>query len=542
MSGFIERTRAALRAFAQAWRGGPGGAGGAGVARGANEGITFAGASASPSDPRSWLAVFEVAVAQGEPVSATVIDTIRTASGGLTIDMLLPDDRAKQRLIAWLRPRPGLAARLADMHGSGMLTAIFPELKTIAAPARAIAIIEKLPSQATMSGERFGGLLAELRSPELLVLAALFKDAPAAVTRIGLPPASRQLLEFLAQHEQDMARVAFRRDAEDPDVVRSFASLFSTEETLKLLTLLTLANLGANNPEALTPWKEELLWRLYVDTYNEITMAYGDQVIEEDETAMAAVEASLPPDISQAEFASFVAGLPRRYLTLFEPDTIYEHVRLWRNITQDDVHFFLNKKGDFWELTVVTLDKPFLFSNICGVLAYFGMNILRGYALTSQTSLVLDVFQFTDKDGFFARQDSQTQFNARLADVVAGRVDITDRLQGQERGRSQRRTPPVIYFDNEHSRHYTILELVTDDQPGLLHSISRVVSKHGLSVELVLISTEGDKAIDVFHLKKGNDKLTDSDQLALTEDLERALDSGQTPAPLGGKGIGGGAR
>ena len=75
-------------------------------------------------------------------------------------------------------------------------------------------------------------------------------------------------------------------------------------------------------------------------------------------------------------------------------------VRLWRDIRDDDVHFFLKQRDDVWELTVVTLDKPFLFSNICGVLAYFGMNILRGYALTSLSSLVLDVFQFQDKEGF----------------------------------------------------------------------------------------------------------------------------------------------
>jgi len=65
---------------------------------------------------------------------------------------------------------------------------------------------------------------------------------------------------------------------------------------------------------------------------------------------------------------------------------------------------------------------------------------------------------------------------------------------------------------------------VTDDAPGLLHRVSRAVSRHGLSVELVLISTEGDKAVDVFHLKKGTEKLTESDQIALTEDLERVLE------------------
>lgn len=537
MADFFQKMRASVKAFGQAWKGE------AAVARQAPAadvgGISFADAGASATDARSWLAVFEVAIVQNAPVSGETIAAMKAAAPRLTMDALLPDAAARQRFVACLRPRPGLSARLTEMHAAGLLGAMFPEVGVIALATRAIGIIERLPSQATVSGERFGGLLSELRSPELLVAARLFHDAPGAIARLSLPPSSRQIVDFLIKNDEQMGRVAFRRDAEDPEVVREFAALVSSEETLKMLALLTLANLGAASPELLTPWKEELLWRLYVDAYNEITMAYGDQVIDGDQNALDAVHANLPADISPEEISTFLAGLPRRYLTLFEPDTIYEHARLARNITQDDVHFFLKNKGDFWELTVVTLDKPFLFSNISGVVASFGLNILRGYALTSQSSLVLDVFQFADTGGFFNNPDSQAQFNARLSDVVAGRLDVTA-LAGPEKARPARRTPPVIYFDNEHSRHYTILELVVDDQTGLLYKISRVVSKHGLSVELVLISTEGDKAIDVFHLKKGSGKLSDSDQLALTEDLERALED--AVAPHGAPGAPSGAR
>ncbi len=530
MSDFIQRSRTAIKAFAQAWRGqapvGSPGSPSVGDPAGARpgEGVSFADTGGSANDPRTWLALFEVAVTQNVPVSAEAIAAIKRAAPTVSPEALLPDDGSRQRFLRWLRPRSGLSGRLAEMQASGLLAVLFPELGPIAHAVRAIGELERLPYQATVAGERFGGLLSEIALPETLVLALLFHEAEPALDRVALPRETRQAIAFLIRHDEEMARVAFRRDAEDPDVIRVFAGLVGTEEHLKMLALITLANLGALSPETLTPWKEELLWRLYVDTYNEITMAYGDQVIEDNEAALAAVRGSVPADISEAELTRFLAGLPRRYLTLFEPATIYQHVRLWRDIKHDDVHFFLAQRADIWELTVVTLDKPFLFSNICGALAYFGMNILRGYALTSLSGLVLDVFQFTDKEGFFSRKESETEFNARLQDVVAGRVDITERLPGPEAQRTRPRMPPVIYFDNEHSRQYTILELVADDVPGLLHRISRVVSRHGLSVELVQISTEGDKAIDVFHLKKGADKLTDSDQLALTEDLERAIE------------------
>src|SRR5262245_29493770 len=220
--------------------------------------------------------------------------------------------------------------------------------------------------------------------------------------------------------------------------------------------------------------------------------------------------------------AGFLEGLPRRYLTLFEPEKIYQHLRLWRDIQRDDVHFFLNKKSDIWELMVVTLDKPYLFSNICGVLSYLDLDILRGYALTSRSALVVDVFQFTDHKGCLVRP----QLDPLLSDVVAGRMDITVLLQEKERsGQASHpaRTPPVIYFDNDSSPRFTILELVADDAPGLLHRVSRIISRHGCVVDLVLISTEARKAIDVFHLRKEETKLTASDELTLTEDFERVL-------------------
>ena len=212
--------------------------------------------------------------------------------------------------------------------------------------------------------------------------------------------------------------------------------------------------------------------------------------------------------------ARFLEGLPRRYLILFSQDAIYRHVRLSHDIRPNEAHFFLEKKAEAWELTVVSLDKPFLFSNICGVLAYFGMDILRGHALTSPAGLALDVFQFADGDGFFERNsEGPKEFDRRLREVVSGATDVTALLKSKEGSvlarRSLVRRTPVVHFDTGHSQRYTVLELVADDAPGLLHRVSRVISDHGVDVDLVLISTEGQKAIDVFHITRGGSKLSE---------------------------------
>jgi len=384
--------------------------------------------------------------------------------------------------------------------------------------------------------------LLELHRPELLCLALLFHDvgkwsdedhavestrmAQAMMDRMAISGEDRRTIDFLIRHHLEMSRLAFRRDSEDPAVARQFATFVGTEEMLKMLCLLTYADVGAVSSETLTPWKEELLWRLYVDTYNVLTMSYADELIEKDEADVSALVANRPDDISRTELLRFLHGLPRRYLSMFD----YRHVRLARDIKPDEVHATLENKSDIWELTVATLDKPFLFSNVSGVLSYFGMNILRAQAMTTPEGLVLDLFQFTDAEGFLRHNAiAEPEIHQTLQDVVAGSTDITRLLRRKEGGvvykrKRPQRVAPIVYFDSEHSQRYTVLEIVADDALGLLFRISRLISEHDCDVDLVLVSTEGQRAVDVFHITKAGRKLSEAERDGLSTDLHRMLE------------------
>ena len=504
------------------------------------EGITFADMVKAAAAPVSWLRAFDAAVSRNVPVAdeALALMEREQETHRYRPDTFLPTIAHKQRLVQFLRPRPGLSARLGEMRDCGVLGAIFPEFDEISCRVTrdfyhkytvdehtllTVRNVERL-----LNHPRFGPVLRELQEPELLVLALLYHDVGKAregnhsevgaemavpmMDRLGLDEGARHTIDFLIRNHLKMSRIAFRRDTEEPAVVKQFAALFSTEAHLKMLCLLTLADVGAVSPDTLTPWKEELLWRLYVDAYNQMTLGYGDEIIDRHEAA-AELRASRPADISEEDLAGFLEGLPRRYLILVHPrGHLPPRAALARHQAGRRA-LFLEKKAAAWELTVVTLDKPFLFSNISGVLSYFGMDILRGHALTSLTGLVLDVFQFIDRDGFFERNSQALdQFDRTLREAVAGRTDVRAMLTHKEGSVVFRRAPlvrrtPVIYFDNETSQRYTVLELVADDAPGLLHRISRVISEHGVDVDLVLISTEGQKAIDVFHITRGGAKL-----------------------------------
>jgi [protein-PII] uridylyltransferase len=526
----------------------------------AGEGIRFVDAAAAATRPSLWLEIFRLAIAHGCSVAEQALDCIEQNVHRCSPDDFAGTEAERHQLRNLFYPRPGLYGRLSEMHDCGLLNRILPEFAGIHGRVvrdfyhrytvdehtlLTIRGLEALWNPVTPSRKRFAGILQEIRSPELLTLALVLHDigkvydsnhaaesvrlGRSALDRLDLPDEARHTVEFLVGHHLDMSNVAFRRDLDDPHVVEQFAHLVGTEEQLKMLCLLTLVDVEAVSSTTLTPWKEELLWRLYVDTYNQLTLGYGDELVESDPSGLAVVIAGRPEDIPEAELTAFLGGLPRRYLALFGLASIYRHVRLARGIHSGEVHTILENHDDVWELTIVTLDKPFLFSNVAGVLSYFGMDIHRGQAMTTPHGLVLDVFEFSDEQGFIRQNTGATAEICRMLDrVVAGWVDVPTLLRGRERSvlyRRKQREPPRIHFDNDHSRRYSVLEIVADDAPGLLHRISRVVSEQGCDLDLALIGTEGRKAIDVLHITKAGRKLGETERSELAQSLERVLEA-----------------
>jgi [protein-PII] uridylyltransferase len=524
------------------------------------DGVRFLDPVQAARTPASWIGAFQAAIDAGTEVTDEALSCIQQHVDRYRAKDFMPEPRDRAALLRLLRPCPGLYARLSQMHDCGLLGRIFPEFDAVSwrvvrdfyhkytvdeHTLLTIRNLERLMTTDEPSRERFKAVATSLPSPELLVLALLLHDvgkwrdddhvsesvriAAEVCERLQVPAEAREAVLFLIRHHLRMSLVALRRDTEDPDIVREFAGLLGTEDRLKMLCTMTLADIEAVSPDTLSPWKEELIWRLYVDTYNHLTQRYADELIERNQAGLLDLLAGRPDDLPEAEITQFLEGLPKRYLQLFPREAIYRHIRLARNIRPDEVHVSLEQSDGVWTLAVVTLDKPFLFSNICGVLSSFGMDILRGQALTSPKGLVLDVFQFTDNERFLAlNPDGQAQVLHELQEVVAGRADVTTLLRGREqsilRPKGTPRVTPLVRTDNEASGRFTILDIIAGNALGLLHRISRVISQHGCNVHLVLISTEGERAIDVFHIEKAGAKLTDSEQRALTSDLQATLE------------------
>jgi [protein-PII] uridylyltransferase len=471
-----------------------------------------------------------------------------------------------------MAPRAGMALR--SMHALGLLELILPEFHGIDAlvirdayhrytvDEHTFVLIDTLHGleqderDAPEWRGRMGTMLRELQHPELLYLAALLHDtgkgrvsenhasesarmARGVLARLEMDTDDAELVLRLIEMHLEMS-AALRRDIFDSDTVRRFAAKVQTHELLRLLTLFTYADIAAVNPDALSPWKAENLWRLAMAAGNQLDRNVDEERVRT-HVAGGAIggwrkDEKITRVLSlagkrQSLVEQFLEGFPERYVHTRSPETMLQHFEMTQRFDAEPIQiaFHHGASGDSTvsEITLVTADRPQLFASIVAGLASWGMNVVTADAFANASGVVVDSFRFSDTFRTLELNEGErVRFVDHVRDLVAGRASAEALLSGRKRPRRPAprvKTETRVEFDRTASTHSTLLQVVAQDVPGLLRAISTTLSQLGYNVEVALVDTEGETAIDVFYLTSGGEQLSAEQEHELREHLIAAI-------------------
>ncbi len=466
-----------------------------------------------------------------------------------------------------LKQTRGIYHSLVLMHEIGLLGAIFPEFDRIRCHViqdffhkytvdehslLTIKNLEDLYHTRKPKEKRFAEILKALPRPDLILFSMLFHDVgkadpgnhcenslrviDAISSRLRILEEETSTIQFLVQNHLEMSVTFQRRDITDETVIKRFADFVGSQENLRMLCLVTYADIKAVSSEALTPWKEDLLWQLYVETEAQLTRQFADDRwrTQADGNLMQEVATQLgsASEAYKDQLQAFLDGFPRRYLRFTPKRKIADHFRLSEKLrTTNDVAFKLVRSRTTFELSLMAFDRPFLFADLTGVLSYFGMNILRGQAFANNRGMILDIIEFEDELQSFKLNKSEIEnFRLTLQRVLRGEESLSQLLHQRESSilfqrKHKGSVATFINFDDRSSERYTIVEIVTRDRYGLLSTIARTLAQNACNIEVALISTEGNRAIDVFYLTKGGCKLDQSAEESLSSAMISTLDA-----------------
>lgn len=370
-------------------------------------------------------------------------------------------------------------------------------------------------------------LANDIEKPELLLLSVLFHDIgkgegkdhsnkgadmmPTVARRFGLNREDSSRLEFLVRHHLTMAHISQRRDLHDDQLILQFARNMGMSENLKMLYLLTFADLRAVGPDVWSDWKGMLLHELYEKTYQ--VLEKGDFEMEKRSEKLRnrrrKILETLQDEYDGRVVREHLRAMSTRYLMSYRSAEIVEHLRLSLGRGRQSLVLKVehDQRRGYSQVTISTLDIPGLFSKITGVMAANAINILGAQIHTRSNGEALDILQVSAKSGGPIQNPSKwKRVQEELTAVVEGRARV-DELVSKRRppafmtDRPRPRFPNRVEFDNEVSSQYTVIDIFAHDKIGLLYNITKTLKELGLYIGVSKISTKVDQVADVFYVQ-----------------------------------------
>ena len=387
-------------------------------------------------------------------------------------------------------------------------------------------------------------LIREIDKLEILFLTALLHDIGKGMegdhsfvgaeiarrigVRMGLSSEDRDLMGFLVSHHLLMVETALRRDLHDEQVILRFASEVKNINQLKMLYLLTFADIKAVGPEAWTSWTDTLLMDLFLKTSHFLEKDGMTGPFLKGEEMAKKLRDSLSPEM----VSGYVEHLPDRYLSCYSLEEITHHIEMARSVEEELLLAEWRVEKEIQaKVTICTKDRYGLFSKITGSMFLNRLNILEAQVHTWENGIALDTFWVEDDTKDIKRR--LEQFKRDLEEILRGKVSLRDlpSKRKESNGIKQKVIPSVpgeVKINNQDSGFYTIVEVFGEDRLGILYELTQALTDHGCDIHFARISTLGNRIVDVFYVQdEFGEKIQEKNQ---TDRLRKTVLNLLTPA------------
>jgi [protein-PII] uridylyltransferase len=504
---------------------------------------------------RAIVRLAELSMLYDMPVARDTWEAVRAAVPNLPRE---PDRAANEAFLGLFAHPTKVAAALRWLHDVGVLEILIPQFAharnllqfnsfhKYTVDEHCLLAIERVAACAA-ADDWLGAEWRALGRKRPLLLALLLHDigkgfvedhsvlgariARDVGCRLGLPPDEIEIVEFLVLKHLAMAHLAFRRDIGDDTLVAGFASDVGSPEVLRMLALLTAADVSAVGPGTWTKWKSDLLAALFAKTLGILDGEGPSVAADRTRRRLAAL---LDDRGADDPVVGLARELPDSYLAATTPERIVEE--LGRLVRLPPTGAFATAR---WQpdtstvaVSIGTREQaaPGIFHRVTGSLTSQRLEILAADIHTFAAGHVLDHFTVVDHD--FAGEPPAE----RLADIAAAvRAAILGDRPPEFAPRWNPFAPQVkvvaqpvrVAFDNQSSQRDTIVEVFAHDAPGLLYGVAKAIYDAGLSVQAAKIGTYLDQVVDAFHVTTADgDKVTDA---ARQQELRTAIEKAAAP-------------